>query len=412
MQGELSIQKSKTQEVLMIDRVILIVLDSVGVGELPDADTYGDSGSNTLGNIARKSKDFKLKNMEALGIGNISEALGLKKSMNPIGSYGRAEEISPGKDTTTGHWEIAGIVLEQPFPTFPNGFPNELVESIEKAIGTKTIGNEVASGTEIIARLGDKHVDTGYPIVYTSADSVFQIAAHEEVISIEKLYEICEKVRKLLKGEYAVGRVIARPFIGVSGNYKRTPNRKDYSLKPIKKTMLEVISENGLDVVAVGKIEDIFSGVGITESVHTKNNMEGIDETVKYIQTDRKGLIFTNLVDFDMLYGHRNDVRGYAQALMEFDSRLPEIISAMKDSDVLIITADHGCDPTTDSTDHSREYVPVIVYGKHIKMGADIGIRKGLSDIGATVLDLLNLPIEIAGTSFRKKIMVKEVHLK
>ncbi|MDD4503835.1 MAG: phosphopentomutase [Clostridiaceae bacterium] len=391
----------------MIDRVILIVMDSVGVGELPDANWYGDSGSNTMGNIVSKIKNFKLKNLEALGIGNIDMSIGLKKAESPIGSYGRAKEISPGKDTTTGHWEIAGVTLEQPFPTFPNGFPNELVEAFEKAIGTKTLGNEVASGTEIIARLGDKHVETGYPIIYTSADSVFQIAAHEEVIPLAKLYEICEKARMLLKNEYAVGRVIARPFLGSKGEYKRTSNRRDFSLKPIKKTMLEVIAENSMNVMAVGKIEDIFAGVGITEAVHTKNNMEGMDKTLEYMETDKKGLIFTNLVDFDMLFGHRNDVSGYAQALMEFDARLPEIFSAMKDSDALIITADHGCDPTTDSTDHSREYIPVLVYGKHIRQDVNIGTRTSFSDIGTTVLDLLGLPIEIDGTSFKKEIYFK-----
>lgn len=389
----------------MIKRVILIVLDSVGIGELPDAGMYGDSGSNTLGNIYKAVENFKLNNLEDLGIGNIDESLGLKRTLNPKGSYGKAGEASPGKDTTTGHWEIAGVILKSPFPTFPNGFPFELMERFEKAIGTKTLGNYVASGTEIIAELGDKHVNTGYPIIYTSADSVFQIAAHEEVIPLPKLYEICEKARKLLKDEYAVGRVIARPFIGTGGVYKRTSNRKDFSLKPTKKTMLEVISENNMSVTGVGKIEDIFAGVGINESVHINNNMEGVDETLKYIKTDSKGLIFANLVDFDMLYGHRNDALGYANALKEFDARLPEIFSAMKDSDVLIITADHGCDPTTISTDHSREYIPILIYGKHIKQGIDIGTRSSYSDIGATVLDLLNLPIEIAGTSFKNDII-------
>ncbi len=388
----------------MIERIILLVMDSVGIGELSDAHLYGDSGSNTLGNIAKGIKGFELKNLEALGIGNIDGGLGLKKTSDPLGSYGKAGEMSPGKDTTTGHWEMAGIILEHAFPTFSEGFPPELISSIESEIGIKTIGNEVASGTEIIARLGDKHVDTGYPIIYTSADSVFQIAAHEEIIPLDSLYEMCGKIRAILKGEYAVGRVIARPFVGESGNYKRTSNRKDFSLKPIKRTMLDIISENGLSVIAVGKIEDIFSGTGITESAHTKSNGEGVDKTIEYINTECKGLIFANLVDFDMLFGHRNDMEGYAKALTEFDARLPEIISAMKDSDVLIITADHGCDPTTASTDHSREYIPVLIYGKHIRNGIHIGIRKSFSDIGATVLDLLNLPIEIEGTSFRKDI--------
>lgn len=388
----------------MIERVILIVMDSVGIGELPDAHLYGDSGSNTLGNIARNIKDFNLENLEILGLGNIDSNIGLKNAKKPKASYGRAKEISPGKDTTTGHWEIAGITLEQPFPTFPDGFPQELVEAFEKVINIKTLGNEVASGTEIIARLGDMHVKTGYPIIYTSADSVFQVAAHEEVIPLPKLYEICEKARVLLTGKYAVGRVIARPFIGASGSYKRTSNRRDFSLKPIKKTMLDIIAASGMNVMAVGKIEDIFAGTGITEAVHTKSNMEGMDKTLLYMAAEKKGLIFTNLVDFDMLYGHRNDVNGYAQALKEFDGRLPEVIAAMKESDVLIITADHGCDPTTESTDHSREYIPLLIYGKHIKQGVNIGTRTSFSDIGATILDLLKLPIKINGTSFKKEI--------
>ncbi|MHB1391774.1 MAG: phosphopentomutase [Clostridia bacterium] len=388
----------------MTDRVILIVMDSVGVGELPDANLYGDAGSNTLGNIAAKIKDFKLENLEALGLGNIDPGIGLEKSERPKGCYGKAKEISPGKDTTTGHWEIAGVTLDMAFPTFPKGFPRELVEAFEKAIGTKSLGNEVASGTEIITRLGDEHVGTGFPIIYTSADSVFQIAAHEEVIPLHKLYEMCEKARALLKDEYAVGRVIARPFLGTRGSYKRTSNRRDFSLKPIKKTMLDVIRAKGQNVMAVGKIEDIFAGVGITDALHTKSNMEGMDKTLEYMAADKKGLIFTNLVDFDMLYGHRNDIEGYAEALKEFDRRLPEVINAMKDSDVLIITADHGCDPTTASTDHSREHIPVLVYGKHVKGGVNLGTRTGFCDIGATVLDLLELPIEIEGKSFRKEI--------
>ncbi|HPW41233.1 MAG TPA: phosphopentomutase [Bacillota bacterium] len=388
----------------MVSRVILIVLDSVGIGELPDADMYGDSGSNTLGSLVRNVKDFKLKNLEALGLGNIDRSIGLQIAENPTGSFGRAKEVSPGKDTTTGHWEIAGVTLSRPFPTFPEGFPKELVEDFERAIGVKTLGNEAASGTEIIARLGDKHVETGYPIIYTSADSVFQIAAHEEVIPFQKLYEICEKARALLKDEYAVGRVIARPFLGKSGSYKRTSNRRDFSLKPIKKTMLDIIVENGMNVAAVGKIEDIFAGAGISEAVHTKDNMDVVDKTLEYMSEDKTGLIFSNLVDFDMLYGHRNDAEGYAGALMAFDDRLPEIFAAMKDSDVLIITADHGCDPTTDSTDHSREYIPILVYGRHVRQGTDIGTREGFSDIGATVLDLLGLPIEIDGKSFKTEI--------
>jgi len=391
----------------MTERVILIAMDSVGIGELPDAAKYGDAGSNTLGNIAKQVEGLKLKNLTELGLGNIEGVVGVTKAIEPKGSFGRASEASPGKDTTTGHWEIAGIKLEKPFPTFPGGFPQDLVDSFEKAIGRKTLGNEVASGTEIIARLGDEHVRTGYPIIYTSADSVFQIAAHEEVISLPELYKMCESAREMLKGDYAVGRVIARPFRGSSGSYKRTANRRDYSLLPTGRTMLDVIKENQLEVMAVGKIEDIFAGVGITDAVHTESNMDGVDKTLDYMKKGNKGLIFTNLVDFDMLYGHRNDVQGYAKALEEFDARIPEITELMGDEDVLVITADHGCDPSTESTDHSREYIPILVYGKHIKPGVNIGTRDSYSDIGATVLDLLGLPIEIKGKSFKKEILDK-----
>jgi phosphopentomutase len=389
---------------IMINRVILVVLDSVGVGELPDADIYGDQGSNTIGNIIKKMPNLNLENLTSIGLGNI-DGLQIPKIENPIGAYGKALELSPGKDTTTGHWEMAGIKLEKAFPTYPNAFPKSIIEQFEKAIGTKTMANEVASGTEIIARLGDEHVKTGFPIVYTSADSVFQIAAHEDVIPLDKLYDMCRTARKMLVGEHAVGRVIARPFVGTSGNYKRSLNRSDFSLLPISKTMLDVIKESNLSVMAVGKIEDIFAGVGITDAVHTKGNMDGVEKTLEYMRTDKKGLIFTNLVDFDMSFGHRNDFEGYGNALKEFDNRLPEIMSNMKDTDVLIITADHGCDPTTASTDHSREYIPVLVYGKQIKPGINIGIRKGFGDIAATVLDLLDLPMVTGGKSFKDEIL-------
>ncbi|MDF2889643.1 MAG: phosphopentomutase [Clostridia bacterium] len=388
----------------MIDRVILVVMDSVGIGELPDADLYGDKGSNTLVNILKKMPNLSLDHLTSLGLGNI-DGLNISKVDNPKGAYGKALELSPGKDTTTGHWEIAGITLKQAFPTYPHAFPQSFIEQFERAIGRPTIANEVASGTEIISRLGDEHVKTGYPIVYTSADSVFQIAAHEEVIPLEKLYEMCSIARKMLTGEHAVGRVIARPFLGTSGNYKRTSNRRDFSLLPISKTMLDVIKESNLSVMAVGKIEDIFAGVGITDAVHTKSNMDGVEKTLEYMKTGKKGLIFTNLVDFDMTYGHRNDVEGYGNALKEFDNRLPEIMESMKDTDVLIITADHGCDPTTASTDHSREYIPLLVYGKKIKPGVNLGIRKGFSDIAATVLDLLELPVMTGGKSFKEEIL-------
>lgn len=389
----------------MINRAILIVLDSVGIGELPDAGEYGDIGSNTLGNISNNIPDFKLNNLEKLGLGLIPGAGKIEKVSNPAAAYGKMSEKSKGKDTTTGHWEMAGIILDKAFPTYPNGFPIDLMDEYEALIGTKTIGNKPASGTVIINELGDEHVRTGYPIVYTSADSVFQIAAHEDVIPIEKLYELCKIARNLLKGEHAVGRVIARPFTGTSGNYKRTDRRRDFSLEPTYKTMLDVIKESGFETAAVGKIEDIFASKGITKAVHTHNNMDGVDKTIEYMQQVSKGLIFTNLVDFDMQYGHRNDVEGYANALKDFDNRLPEIINNLRDDDVLIITADHGCDPTTPSTDHSREYVPLLVYGMQIKRGVNLGTRETFADISATILEMFGLKALKNGKSFLKEII-------
>lgn len=392
----------------MINRVILIVLDSVGVGELPDAAEYGDAGSNTLGNIAASLPGFTLPNLKELGLGMIPGVQEIGRVDNPKACYGRMSEKSKGKDTTTGHWEISGLILEKAFPTYPEGFPKELIEEFEALIGTKTLANKPASGTAIIEELGDEHVRTGYPIVYTSADSVFQIAAHEEVVNIERLYEMCRIARKLLKGEHAVGRVIARPFIGTSGNYKRTDRRRDFSLEPIGRTMLDAIKENGLEVAAVGKIEDIFVGKGVTRAVHTHDNEDGVNQTINYMKETFEGLIFTNLVDFDMVYGHRNDVQGYANALKAFDDRLPEIIAELKDDDILVITADHGCDPTTLSTDHSREYVPLLVYGKKIKEGIDLGTRKSFADISSTVLELLGLEKLANGESFCDEILDKE----
>lgn len=385
-------------------RAIIVVLDSVGMGELPDAEKYGDRGSNTLSNIAINVKDFSLPNLQDLGLGNIDGMKAIEKVNTPKGCFGRMAEKSAGKDTTTGHWEISGIILDKPFPVYPDGFPKEIIDVFEKAIGTKVIGNIAASGTEIIKMLGDEHVKTGYPIVYTSADSVFQIAAHEEVIGIDRLYDMCSKAREILKGEQAVGRVIARPFIGSSGEYKRTTRRKDFSLEPIGKTVLDYAKEKGYDVRAVGKIEDIFSNRGITHSVHTHSNSDGIDKTLEYLKDDFEGILFTNLVDFDMVYGHRNDVEGYAKALMEFDKRLPEIINALKDEDILIITADHGCDPTTESTDHSREYVPLLVYGKSLKQNVNLGTRSSFCDIAATIANYFNISEEIPGKSFLDEI--------
>lgn len=391
----------------MINNITLIVLDSVGIGELPDANKYGDEGSNTLGNILKNTNNLKLNNLNNLGLGAIDGVEGLDSINNILGSYGRLAESSAGKDTTTGHWEIGGIILKDPFPTFSNGFPKELILKYEKLIRTKTLGNKVASGTVIIEELGEEHMRTGYPIIYTSADSVFQIAAHESIIPIHRLYEICEIARELLIDEYAVGRVIARPFVGEPGSFSRTSNRKDFSLKPIDKTMLDFIKEAGLEVMAVGKIEDIFSGQGITRSVHTNDNMDGVDKTIEFMKEHKKGLIFTNLVDFDMKYGHRNDVEGYGRALEEFDNRLPEIINNLKDDEVLMLTADHGCDPTTPSTDHSREYVPILIYGNKIKSGINLGTRKTFADIGATILDLLGLEGIKNGESFARLILKK-----
>ncbi len=389
----------------MINRFVIIVLDSVGIGELPDAEKYGDVGSNTLGNIAKAVKGFKLPNLEALGLGNIDGTVGFNIAKNPIGCFGKMAEKSMGKDTTTGHWEMSGIILDKPFPVFLNAFPKEIIESFEKAINTKTLGNIVASGTEIIKKLGHQHVMTGYPIVYTSADSVFQIAAHEEVIPIERQYELCRIAREILVGNNAVGRVIARPFIGSEGNYIRTDRRRDFSVKPIHKTILDFLVENGYEVNAVGKIEDIFCKQGITSAVHIHNNMDGVDKTIDYLKHDSKGIIFTNLVDFDMLYGHRNDVAGYANALTEFDNRVPEILNSLRDDDILIITADHGCDPTTESTDHSREYVPLLVYGKKIKQNVNLGIRGSFTDIAMTLAEAFDIKTGFDGKSFLKDVI-------
>lgn len=385
-------------------RAIIVVMDSVGMGELPDAEKYGDTGSNTIGNIASCIENFKLPNLEALGLGNIDHIKGPVKSQTPTGSYGRMAEASAGKDTTTGHWEISGLILEEPFPVYPNGFPDEIINEFEKEAKTKIIGNTAASGTEIITRLGGQHVKTGYPIIYTSADSVFQIAAHEDIIPIERLYELCKIARRILKGKHAVGRVIARPFTGSEGNYTRTERRRDFALDPFRKTILDHASDKGYEVKAVGKIEDIFNKKGITEAVHTHNNMEGVDRTLEFMGKSFEGIVFTNLVDFDMLYGHRNNPRGYADALMEFDARVPELINALHNNDILIITADHGCDPTTESTDHSREYVPLLVYGKQIKNNVNLGTRKTFADIAATIADFLGISADVDGTSFLKDI--------
>ncbi len=390
----------------MINRAVLIVLDSVGVGELPDAAEYGDAGSNTVKNIYKAIENFSLPNLEKMGLLNINGFEDIRKSEKYTGTVAKCNEKSKGKDTTTGHWEISGLILDKPFPTYPNGFPEDFVKKFEERVGRKTIGNYAASGTEIIKVLGKEHVDTGNLIIYTSADSVFQIAAHEEVVPLEELYEICAAAREMLQGEHGVGRVIARPFTGTEGNYTRTSNRKDFSLIPPKDTLLDYVSKNGLEVYAIGKIEDIFVNKGITRSNHTHSNEEGIEATLKALNEDFKGLIFTNLVDFDMVYGHRNNVLGYADALKYFDDKLPEIIANLKDGDVLIITADHGCDPTTESTDHSREYIPLILYGKNIKGNNNLGVLDTYASIGKTILDMFKIENDIAGKSVLGNITV------
>ncbi len=381
-------------------KVILIVLDSVGVGALPDAADYGDEGANTLKNISQVLSGLHLPNLGSMGLGNLTEIKGVKPEKDTLGAYGIMAEKSKGKDTTTGHWEMMGILTTDPFPTFPEGFPQELIQEFEKRIGTKTLGNEVASGTEIIERLGQEHLKTGYPIIYTSADSVFQIAAHEEVVPLERLYEMCKIARNLLVGPYKVGRVIARPFIGKPGNFTRTANRQDYSLKPPQKTLLDVLKENKKQVISVGKIYDIFAGCGITSSYPTRSNQDGIDKTIQAFQELRDGLLFTNLVDFDSKYGHRNNPSGYAQALEEFDERLPEIWALLDEDTILIITADHGCDPTTPSTDHSREYVPLLVMGDKVKKSYDLKVRESFGDVGATIAEFLGVDFSGYGESF------------
>lgn len=390
-------------------RAIIIVLDSVGIGELPDAANFGDVGSNTLVNIKKARPETSLPNLCGLGLGNIQgEKIHLLgKTDTPKGCFGKMAEKSIGKDTTTGHWEIAGIVTAEPFPTYTEtGFPKDVMDAFEQAIGTKTLGNYSASGTVIIQDLGTEQVETGYPIVYTSADSVFQIAAHEEVIPVERLYEICGIARKILTGEHGVARVIARPFVGnAEEGFVRTKNRKDFSLEPTGVTILDLAKEKGMEVVAIGKIEDIFEGRGMTKADHTKDNADGIEKTLQYMKEDFEGILFTNLVDTDMIFGHRNDVEGYASALEYFDSRLPEIMAAMKEEDILFITADHGCDPTTSSTDHSREYVPVLICGKKVKEGVDLGIRKGFTDLGQTVADYLGLDADFDADSFLQDIL-------
>ncbi len=378
-------------------RVFLIVLDSVGIGELPDADRYDDAGSNTLRSASTSTYFNGMPNMRKLGYFNIDTVDIGTPAAEPTGSYARLAEASAGKDTTIGHWEIAGVISPTPLPTYPNGFPPEVITEFEKLTGRKVLCNKPYSGTKVIDEYGKQHMETGDLIVYTSADSVFQIAAHEEIIPVNELYKICEIARNMLTGEHGVGRVIARPFIGEPGNFTRTSNRHDYSLEPPATTMLDILKDSGYDVLSVGKIIDIFAERGITDYIRTSGNEDGINKTLEYMERDFEGLCFTNLVDYDMLYGHRNDIDGYAKALSYFDDRIPEILAKLRDDDILMITADHGCDPGTPSTDHSREYVPLVIYGKNVTSGVNYHTRDTFADIAATILGYFGLNGNIKG---------------
>lgn len=387
------------------NRVTLIVLDGAGIGAMPDAPAWGDAGSDTFGHIC-ESRKLNLPNLQALGLGNIRPLAGLPAIANPRGGYGKCALKSNGKDTTTGHWEMAGIILERAFPTYPKGFPQTLIdEFIARTQVPGVLGNIPASGTEIIKDLGAEHVQTRKPIVYTSADSVFQIAAHEEVIHLDRLYEICEIARGMLRGEHEVGRVIARPFLGQPGSFYRTENRHDYAVPPPRENLLSLLSENGLDVVSIGKIASIYDSTGVTQDLTAKNNDQSIDQTISALNDNTRGLIFSNLVDFDMLYGHRRDTEGYARALEHFDSRWPEIENAMNDSDLMMITADHGNDPTYPGTDHTREFAPLLVYGKRARRAVNLGTRESLSDIGKTIAENFRLNLA-AGDSFLSELLI------
>jgi phosphopentomutase len=386
---------------LNIKRVIVIVLDSVGVGWLPDAPAFGDKGANTVVHIAEYMKGLNLPHMERLGFGNITTIPGVPPVSLAQAAYGKMMEASGSKDTMAGHWEIMGLIVDKPFPTFPQGFPKEIVDRFLKAANVKNVlGNKTASGTVIIEELGEEHVKTGFPILYTSADSVFQIAAHEEVIPLNELYDMCKQARKVCD-EYQIGRVIARPFVGGKGNFTRTANRRDFPMMPPGKTALDLLKENNFPVTGIGKIEDIYAGQGITRAFHTKSNTHGMECLMEELSVTRTGLIFINLVDFDMLYGHRNNAEGYARALEEFDLQLGKLLPKLQENDLLIITADHGCDPTFPGTDHTREYVPLLVYAKHLEP-RDLGTRKAFTDIGVTILDLFGIPHSFPGNNLLK----------
>lgn len=384
-----------------MNNFFIIVLDGVGAGELPDAELYGDQGSNTLGNIASAINGLYLPNLQKLGLGNVISIKGIEKVSNPIASFGKMNELSKGKDSTTGHWELSGLFVETDFDYFPDGFPKNITDKFLEVTGCLGfLGNKAASGTEIIKELGDEHVRTGFPIIYTSADSVFQIAAHQEIFPLEKLYEICEKTRnEVLADPVKVGRVIARPFLGKSGNYERTVYRKDYSLDPPSETILDLLQKNKINTVGIGKIIDLFNYRGISVQVKSKSNKEGFENLIKASNEYKNSLIFINLVDFDVYFGHRNDVEGFAKALKEFDNFLPAFLDCLHPTDRVIFTADHGNDPTTPSTDHSREYVPLLYFGKD-KVVSDLGIRNTFSDVGKTAADFFNIKNNLKGTSF------------
>ncbi len=389
----------------MIKRVFLIVLDSFGIGEMPDSALYGDKGSNTLHSCFLQ-EGFAVPNLTKLGLFNIDGVAFGKKEKTPTGAYGRMTEKSKGKDTTTGHWEIAGLVSERAFPTYPDGFPEEIISEFQKRTGKKVLCNKPYSGTKVLEDYGKEHIETGDLIVYTSADSVFQIAAHEDIVPVEKLYEYCRIAREILTGDHAVGRVIARPFEGRYPHFKRTARRHDFSLVPPKDTLLDELSKKGFDVIPIGKIYDIFAGKGLHRAMPTENNKHGMKLTMKALSENFTGLCFTNLVDFDMLYGHRNDAAGYTKALTEFDLWLGDFMEKMHGTDLLMITADHGCDPITDSTDHSREYTPLLVYGSEIK-SVNLGTRESFADIGKTVADIFGIDSKISGESFKNIILEK-----
>ncbi|OOE10504.1 phosphopentomutase [Fictibacillus arsenicus] len=383
-------------------RTFLIVMDSVGIGEAPDADKFGDKGAHTLGHIAEHMNGLQVPNLEKLGLGNIDSTMkGIEKAENPLAHFAKLPELSNGKDTMTGHWEIMGLHIQEPFQTFPEGFPDELINQLTEKWGRGILGNKAASGTEIISELGEEHMNTGKLIVYTSADSVLQIAAHEDIVPIEELYEICETAREMTReGKYMLGRIIARPFTGKPGAFERTANRHDYALKPFGRTVMNELQDGGFDSIALGKISDIFDGEGVTKAIRTKSNMDGMDKLVQSMEEDFTGLNFLNLVDFDALFGHRRDPKGYGEALQEFDLRLPEVLNKLKDDDLLIITADHGNDPVHPGTDHTREYVPLLVYHNGIKKGKELNTGNTFADIGATIAENYNVKKPEIGKSF------------